>query len=877
MLKLYNVLKMTLVLLLVMLAGSTFAQTTVTGTVTDETGPAPNVSVLVVGQTTGAQTNAQGKYTIAVPQGASLRFSYIGYAPREIVVGNQTVINVNLSATNKQLNEVVVTSFGIKKQDRSLGYATSTVTAKELTEAGNTNFASALYGKAPGVQITTAPGGASSAVNVQIRGLGSINYQQQPLFVVDGVIVRSEGQYGAAGRNNGGFYDDQRIRGNGILDINPQDIESLTVLKGASATALYGSDAGFGAIVITTKKGIAGKGPTVDFGYYGTVEQAAFMPHFQNVYGQGYPRATNLQVGANEEGFIPDATSPSGFRPNFRAYADFGPKMEGQMVKWWDGSIRPYSPQPNNYKDIFRTGFSSLATLSLSNQTANSNYRISASRQDYSGIQRESNQQKNTFSLNSGLKISKKISVDLVANYVNTLVHNRPYQTNRLAQSFDGFFGRQEDMNLILQKYQTSQGYAWVPFNQVARNPSEAFAYNVRPNLYDYFFTTLKNTYDENENRLYSSATLNWDVLNHLKFRGRIGNDYTGRTTEDKQYNQYPVAFNPAGSSTGAYGVGTSIYSVVYGDALLTYAQNITKDFAFSLSGGFTSRTERYKDQGSNTANGLVSENFFSLSNSYGIQTTSFSRRSLLKYGYFGLLDLSYKNYLFLEGTIRQESASTLPPLYNTYYYPSANGSFVFSDAFKDNLPSFLSFGKVRASYGAVGNPAQVYVSNVLYAQSSLQTVNGSVAQLSTSGRIYGNNNLRPEKKYESEFGLETRFFNDRLGLDITYYQNRIKNQILNLQVATSNGAGNQVVNAGEIGNKGLEFGLNGTPVAGTFRWQTRLNFSFNRSKAYSLAPGVSQIVFGNFENRLIIYFKKRFIQVFNYQRCRANQLCIAS
>ncbi|RYY08104.1 MAG: SusC/RagA family TonB-linked outer membrane protein [Sphingobacteriaceae bacterium] len=852
MLKLYNLLKMTLVLLLVTLAGSAFAQTTVTGTVTDETGPTPNVSVLVVGQTTGTQTNAQGKYSISVPQGATLRFSFIGYSPKEIVVGNQTVINVNLSATNKQLNEVVVTSFGIKRQDRALGYAASTVTAKELTEAGNTNFASALYGKAPGVQITTAPGGASSAVNVQIRGLNSINYQQQPLFVVDGVIVRSDQQTGLRGRNNGGFYDDQRVRGNGILDINPQDIESLTVLKGASATALYGSDAGFGVIVITTKKGVKGKGPTVDLSYYGTVEQTAFTPKFQNVYGQGYDRATNLAVGANEAGFIIDAQSPSGFRPNFRAYANFGPKMEGQMVRWWDGSIRPYSPQPDNYKTIFRNGFSSSANLSISNQTDNSNYRISASRLDYNSIQRESNQQKNTFSLNSGLKISKKISVDLVANYVNTLVHNRPYQTNRLAQSYDGFFGREEDMNLILNKYQTSQGYAWVPFNQTARNPAEAFTFNVRPNLYDYFFTTLKNTYDENENRLYSSGTVNWDILNHLKFRGRIGNDFTGRTSEEKQYNQYPVAFNQPTSSTGAYSVGTSIYSIVYGDMLLTYANNITKDLSFSLSGGFTSRTERYKDETSSTATGLVSENFFSLNNSYGIKTTDFTRKNLLKYGYFGLLDLSFKNYLFLEGTLRQESSSTLPPQNNSYYYPSVNGSFVFTDVLKNSLPSFFTYGKLRASYGVVGNPSPVYASNILYAQNSLQTANGSVAQLNTPGGNYGNSSLRPERKYESEFGLETKFFNDRLGFDLTYYQNRIKDQILNLQSATSNGAAGQIVNAGEIGNKGLEFGLSGSPLVGAFRWQTRLNFSFNRSKAYSLSPGVPQIVFQNLENSAI-------------------------
>jgi iron complex outermembrane receptor protein len=832
--------------------GNNLANAQITGTVTDEKGqPLTGVSVKIKGAAGGVATDVNGAFSINAPDNAVLVVSYIGYQTKEVATAGKTSISISLSPSANNLNEVVVTSFGIKRQERALGYAASTVTAKELTEAGNTNFASALYGKAPGVQITTAPGGASSAVNIQIRGLSSINYQQQPLFVVDGVIVRSEGQNGAAGRNNGSFYDDQRVRGNGILDINPQDIESLTVLKGASATALYGSDAGFGVIVITTKKGVKGKGPTVDFSYYGTMEQPAFLPKFQNVYGQGYDRATNLQVGANEAGFIADSQSPSGFRPNFRAYANFGPKMEGQLVRWWDGSIRPFSPQPDNYKDIFRNGFSSSANLSVSNQTENSNYRISASRLDYNGIQRESNQQKNTFSLNSGLKISKKISVDLVANYVNTLVHNRPYQTNRLAQSFDGFFGREEDMKLVLDKYQTSQGYAWVPYNQTARNPAEAFTFNVRPNLYDYFFTTLKNTYDENENRLYSSGTVNWDIINHLKFRGRIGNDFTGRTTDEKQYNQYPVAFNQ-GSSTGAYNAGTGIYSIIYGDMLLTYANNITKDLNFSLSGGFTSRTEHYKDESSSTANGLVLENFFSLNNSYGIRTTTFTRRNLLKYGYFGLLDLSYKNYLFLEGTFRQESSSTLPPQNNSYYYPSVNGSFVFSDAFKNSMPSFLSYGKLRASYGVVGNPPLPYVSNILYAQNSLQTVNGSVAQLNTPGGVYGNSNLKPERKYESELGLETRFFNDRLGLDITYYQNKIKNQILNLQIAPSNGANAQVVNAGEIGNKGLEFGLNGSPLVGAFRWQTRLNFSFNRSKAYSLAPGVSQIVFQNLEDGAI-------------------------
>jgi iron complex outermembrane receptor protein len=830
------------------------APITITGRVLDNNNdPLPGVNIRLKDGKTGAITDANGKFSISVPDGkAVLVFSYVGFETREIPANEIAGAVVKLQPATGGLNEVVVTSFGIKRQEKALGYASTNVSGKDITQAGSTNFASALYGKVAGVTVHTAPGGASSGVVVQIRGINSISYNQPPLYVVDGVIIRNQQQYGAAGFNNGGFYSDQRIEGNGVLDINPSDIENINILKGGAATALYGSDAEGGVVVITTKKGVKGKGPSVDFNYYGTAEQAAYLPNYQNVYGQGYDRATNLSLGFNADGSVPDAKSPAGWRPNFRAYTDFGPKMDGQQVRWWDGSIQSYSPQPNNYKDIFRTGISSSANLSLSNQTDNANYRISYTRLDYDGIQRESGVHKNTFNLNSTLTLSKKVSVDVVANYVNTITDNRPYQTNRLAQSFDGFFGREEKMGLVMQKYVTSQGYEYAPYNNTQLNPGEAFVFNVRPNLYDYFFSTLKNTYTETENRIYSSATLNWDILSHLKFRARIGNDYTGRNTEAENYNTYPVAFNAGSSSTGAYNVASGIYSVLYGDALLTYAQNITKDFNFSLSGGFTARHESYLDQASGTTNGLVTANFFSLSNSYGILSTSYTRQYLLKEGAFGLLDLSYKNYLFLEGALREESSSTLPPANNTYYYPAVNGSFVFSDAFKSAMPSFLSYGKLRLSYTQNGNPAPIYTSNIAYAQTSLQTNNGSVSQLSIPG-AYGNNTLKPERKHEYEAGLEVRFLNDRLGADVSYYTNKINDQILPLTVAPSNGGSSQIVNVGTIGNQGLEVALNATPIVSqNFKWDVRLNYSFNKTKVYSLAPNEPEIDFYTAEGNSI-------------------------
>jgi iron complex outermembrane receptor protein len=830
------------VLLLTMLTVHAFAQQTLTGTVRDASGPLPGVSVSVKGTSKVTQTSSAGKFSISVNPGEVIAFSAVGFARQEVTVGNQTSLDITMKDSENKLNEVVVTSLGIKKQQKSLGYAVSTITAKDITEAGNTNFASALYGKAAGVKITTAPGGSSSAVNVQIRGINSLNFNRQPVYVIDGVMVRNDQQNGANGANNNNYWDDQRIRGNGVLDINPEDIESLTVLKGASASALYGSDAASGVIVITTKKGIKDKGLGIDFNYAGTVEKVAFLPKYQNVYGPGYDRETNLGAGATADGWLKDnqPNSPTGYRPWFSAWANFGPKMEGQQVRWWDGSIRSFSPQPNNYKEIYDTGYSSNANLSISNQTEKVNYRLSATRLDYKGISPGSKQQKNTFSLNSNVKLSSKLNVDLVANYVNTLTHNRPYLFSQVLGSYSGFINRSEDMNLLREKYQTADGYKYATLNSGKPN---SFIYNLSGvNLMDVFWNQLKNQYDETENRLITSATLNYDIVNHLKFRGRIGNDFTSSGIEDKRFSEYASTYNSSSSSTGAYNTSKGNYSITYGDALLTYNNKVGSDFDYSVSGGFQSRTEKYKDQNSYTKDGLVTENWFSLNNSYGVPTTSATRREMMKYAYLGILNLSYKNYLFLEGTARQEYTSTLPSGNNSYFYPSVNTGFVFSDAFK--MPEFFSYGKLRASYGEVANDAPMYRSNIVYKQKPLNTINGAVPQL-TFDDAYGNLELKPERKREFEFGTELKFLSNRLGLDISYYTNTIKDQILPLTTAPSVGSTSQLVNAGKIGNHGVEIALNATPViAGDFKWDTRINFAFNKSKVISLADGIPNIVF---------------------------------
>ncbi|WP_224996299.1 SusC/RagA family TonB-linked outer membrane protein [Cesiribacter sp. SM1] len=831
-----------------------WAQRMIKGKVTDEVSqPLPGVAVMIKGTNTGVATGVDGTFSLQVPQGKdTLIVSFIGYVRKEVPIHNRSVVDIAMEPDVKALEEVVVTALGIEREQRALGYATSTVSAEELTQTGNTNFASALYGKAAGVKITTAPGGATSGVNVQIRGINSLNFNTQPLYVVDGVLIRDSGERGRAGFNNGGFWDDQRIRGNGILDISPTDIESLTVLKGASATALYGSDAASGVIVITTKKGTKSRGLGVDLNYNYNVEEVAFTPNYQNVYGPGYDRETNLLVGADEQGWIPvdadgDGTA-EGVRPNFRSFAQFGPRMDGRLVPWWDGTMRAYSPQPDNYKDFYQTGFNSVLNLALSNQNDKVAYRLSYTRNDYEGIQRGGKLSRNTFNLNSTVKLSNKVSTDVVVNYVNSYTKNRPMQINRLTASYDGFFSRAEDMSVMLDRYQTSSGYKFVPFDQAIRNPEEALTYNIRPEVLNFLWSQLRNSEEEYQNRIITSATLNYEIIKNLRFRGRVGNDFTSRAIETMQHNEYPIAFNGS-NSTGYYGTAKGNYSILYGEGLLSYANQITSDFEVSANAGYQIRSENYRDQSSGTNGGLITENWFSLNNSFALPNTSATRAEVLKYAYLGILSLSYKNMLFLEGTGRQEYTSTLPPSNNGYFYPSVNAGFVFTDAFA--LPSFFSFGKVRASYGIVGNAPPYYQANISYSQTPLQTVNGPVPSLSAKSS-YGNEDLRSENKYEMEFGLDARLFNNRLGFDLAYYNSRVEDQILELALPSTTGASSILSNIGEIRSEGWELALNATPVSRQVIWDTRLNFAINRSRVHSLYDGLDQIIFYDAEQSAV-------------------------
>jgi TonB-dependent SusC/RagA subfamily outer membrane receptor len=366
---------------------------TVTGVVRDNAGKLlEGVTVREKGTTNIVASDQNGSFTIRIQPNATLILSYVGFNESEIKTGAASSYNLSMTEAQNSMEGVVVTALGIRREQRKLGYATTTVAGRDIIKTTPTNFASALYGKAPGVQINTQAGGATSAVSIQIRGLNSLSYQREPLLVVDGVIIRN------GGANNEGYWGgNQKLNGNGLLDINPENIETINILKGAAASALYGSDATFGVIVITTKNGKGfNKGVGVELNLSANLEKVSVTPDLQTLYGPGYDRGTNVSAfGSDDEGWIHETVNGQAVvRPIFRAYGQFGPKLDGRQVYWWDGQMRAYTPQEDNWKAFYRTGSSTVANIAINNATDKMNYRFSYTRNDYKGIQIGGKQEK---------------------------------------------------------------------------------------------------------------------------------------------------------------------------------------------------------------------------------------------------------------------------------------------------------------------------------------------------------------------------------------------------------------------------------------------------------------------------------------------------
>ncbi|RRB07710.1 SusC/RagA family TonB-linked outer membrane protein [Larkinella rosea] len=835
-----------LIIMCLVVSAPAFAQT-ITGKVTASTdGQAlPGVSILVKGTTSGTTTDASGKFSLSAGKSGTLVFSFIGYKSKEVAIENRSVIDVTLDEDASILDEVVVTAFGVSQEKRALGYATAVVNNEALVKTASPNFATALYGKAPGVMINATPGGATSAVSISIRGLSSITGNTQPLIVMDGIPIRN-GEV----RNND-YWGDQRIRGNGLLDLNPADIENISILKGASAAALYGSEAVNGVVLVTTKRGKAGKGLGVDFSASYSVDKIAYLPRYQNVRGPGY-MLNYSNGGQDANGFISYDTNGDGVgdtRGLLNATVNFGPKFDGQPVMAFDGVIRPYSPSNNSYADLFQNAHSSNINLAVSQATDKSNLRFSYTRQDNGMISYNAKNSKNIMNLNSSFHINKKLTTDLMVNFVNQTTHNRPYKVDRMINNFTGMMNRFENADWYFNKYQTSLGYKFVTGTNQSLTPGENIIRNgFKSDIGDYVWSTRANTYDEYSNRVIASLTQNWEIIDGLNLRGRIGTDITSERIEDKQRSSIPLAFGYSGS----FAMNNNLYNNVYGDVLLSYSRKLNTDITLSAKAGYTANKQLNTFVSRSTNGGLSTENFYDISASVNTAGGSNTRDRYVRDAYFGTVNFDYKNSFFVEGTIRRDRTSTLITGNNAFTYPSVNTSLVFSD-FLD-LPVVVSYGKLRASYGIVGNYPVIYSANNAYNQGnlSLQQTGGSSVLYTNISNAYGNDKIRPEQKREFEVGLEARFFRNRLGLDLAYYNAQIVDQILPLTIAASSGAKSVLANIGTLRNQGLELALNYTPIKGVgandFNWDIILNLAKNSNKVEKLANGSTELLHADYD-----------------------------
>ncbi|XOV94496.1 MAG: SusC/RagA family TonB-linked outer membrane protein [Bacteroidota bacterium] len=812
--------------------------TNITGRITDnESGDGlPGVNVVEKGTSNGTITDIDGNFAITVPESATLTISYVGYEAQEISVSGKSVINIALNSDVTQLGEVVVTAYGIEKDTRKLGYAVSKIESVDINRTAAPTLGASLYGKAPGLQIQSTPGGATSGVSLNIRGFASITGNTQPLIVMNGVPIRS-GEF-----NNGNYWGDQRIRGNGLTDLNPADIEDITILKGASAAALYGSEANNGVVLITTKSGRGTKGLGVDFFTSYTNDKIAYLPRYQNVRGPGYP-LSYADAGQGLDGFIDDG---DGNRYLLNTSVNYGPKFDGQPVRAWTGEIVPYSASNSSYADLFQDANSQQTNIALSAANEKANMRLSYTRQDNQMISFGSKNERNVFNLNTSFNLADWTKTDIAIQYINQNTHNRPYKVDRMINNFTGMMDRFEKAEWYFDRYQTSLGYRFRTGSQASATPDENITYGpFRGDIADYVWRVNKFTSDERNNRIIASITETIQFTDFLSLRGRLANDFTSEKIQNETPNNFPLVIG----NSGGFSVNQNTLSNLYGDVLLTFDKDITEDLSVSAMGGYSARVEEEIYQSAGTNGGLATENYFDLSSSVNQPNVGLSRVNRVNDAFIGTVSLNFKNYLNLEGTVRRDRFSTMNPNNNSFVYPSVNSGFVFSDLF--DLPPSITFGKLRASYGVVGNYPGVYAANVAYTQRTLGDQGAGVSPLYTTlpTGTFGNDLIRPEQKHEIELGLNMRFFRNRIGFDFAYYNAQIRDQILPLDIAQSTGTGAILTNIGTLRNQGLELALDAQIFNGSaFKWDVMLNLARNTNKVEKLANNSTELIHANYD-----------------------------
>ena len=795
-----------LILLLGLLDVGAFAQQTISGRVTSETGEAlPGVSILAKGSTVGTATDIDGNYTLNAPATAeTLVFSFIGYRTVEISISARTVIDIQMETDTRQLSEVVVTAFGLEQEKRSLGYAVQELDGQELTQSNQSNIVNALQGKLAGVQINNSGGAPGAGASIIIRGITSLTpgANNQPLFVIDGIPISNEtisgNQLPSAGSNApavGGSTaptsSEQFSFTNRAADINPDNIASISVLKGPSATALYGLRAANGAVVITTKKGQAGKAQ-INFSSSVGWDEVAKTPEYQTSYREG--RFGRLRFLANGD--------PLRFQ-------SFGP------------AITETTPVFDVIDDFFVTGKRYENSISVSGGNENTTYFSSFSRLDQSGIVPNSDWDRTTIKLSGSKKVSDKLSFTSGVTFSNS-GGNRPHAGDKSIMSALSYHPTTFDVNDYINPDGSMRDYS----NGIIDNPRYLAEFS---------------TMEDDVNRLIGNLGFNINPLDWVQFDYKIGLDY---------YNDARLRIVPPGldvsSQTGGFIVDEQInYREINSNFLVTLSKDFNEDFSASLLLGHQ-LTDIRSNRTNTRGEQFTIDNFFDLSNATNIFALNDQFESRL-FGVFADAKINYKGTFYLSVTGRNDWSSTLPEDNRSFFYPSVSLGYVFTESLEQLgiKPDFFSYGKLRTSWARVGKDAAPYQVGVTFTGATnfpFGDVNGF--RQSTSA---GSNELKPETTTSIEIGTDLRFLDNRLGLDITYFKQNSDDQIIPVPVSNTTGLARFVTNAGEIENTGWELLINGTPMkTRDFTWDISLNWSKIESEVVSIAEGVDEIEFFN-------------------------------
>lgn len=838
-------------LCLIALNGQTI---TVTGTVSSSVegeGTLPGVTVVAKGTTTGTTTDANGRYTLNVPPLATtLVFSYIGMKTREVLISGRSVIDVILEPETTALEEVVVTALGISREKKSLGYSVQELGGEEVNTARETNFVSSMSGKISGVSVKQ-PNTMGGSANIVIRGNASLLGNNQALFVVDGIPVDNSITNTETQKIGGGGYD----YGNAAMDINPDDIENISVLKGAAASALYGSRAANGVVLVTTKRGTLNKGLGIKINssvLFSRIDEST-MPKYQKEYGGGYgpyyddPTGNFWYRDIDGDG-VSDLIVPSSEDASWGA--KFDPNL---MVVQWDaldplesnyGKKTPWVFPDHSIESLFETGVKFTNNIAFDAGNDKGAFRLSYTNVNEKGILENSSIKRNTISLSGSYNLSEKLIIEANANYINLKAIGRfgtGYDEQNPMQVFGQWFQTNVDIKDLLNNYkspkdgtQRTWNYKWLPTATVA--PRAFYANN--PNWLRY-----ENYNNDGRDRVYGYAKLSYKLTDWATIDGRLANDFYSEYQERRISISSAVAGN-----LPDYTKYLRTFNEFNADAMLRFK----KDFSsVSLNGllGISTRANTVKSLLASTEGGLIIPNYFALNNSMAPVINEEAEILQRINSYYGSLSTGFKRFIYLDLTARYDISSTLPEENNAYFYPSVSTSFILSELGGIKEIGFLSFMKIRLNYAEVGADAPAYNTKSSYISGRPW---GSLGLYSLQNDFYSpdlvpalfNPDLLPERTKSIEAGFEARFLNNRYGVDFSFYKNNTFDQIMPIEVSRGSGYSAMYINAGEIQNMGYELSLNAIPVQKKdFSWIIDLNWFKNKNEVISLGGDIDNIL----------------------------------